>query len=146
MYSLVRVQQKLFEKLQYVLVQNFGTEENAPTAGNTAEWYGLNQYFLYTINPKLNANLRAEWLRDDDGVRVAGPGNIPGVYAWSGRGFAGNFYEVTAGLNCATANITVRPECRYDWYDGLAGPTGLPFDGGHADDQFTMAVDAIISY
>ncbi len=85
-YSLV-IQQQLFERLQYVLVQNLGTEQNAPTTGNTAEWYGLNQYFLYTINPCWNANLRAEWLRDDDGVRVAGPGNIPGVYAWSGHGF-----------------------------------------------------------
>ncbi|MBM4089287.1 MAG: porin [Planctomycetes bacterium] len=145
-YSLV-LQQKIRERLQYVLVHNLGTEKNAPTAGNTAEWYGLNQYFLYTINPKWNANLRAEWLRDDDGVRVAGPGNIPGVHAWSGRGFAGNFYEITAGLSWRPmANIIVRPECRYDWYDGLPGPTGLPFGGGNADDQFTAGVDAIITF
>ena len=112
-----------------------------------AEWYGLNQYFLYAINPCWNANLRAEWMRDDDGVRIAGPGNIPGVYAWSGRGFAGNFYDVTAGLNWhPNGNLIVRPELRYDWYDGLAGPTGLPFDGGNADDQLTAAVDAIITF
>jgi hypothetical protein len=145
-YSLV-VQQKLFERLQYVLVQNLGTEENAPTTGAVAEWYGLNQYFLYAINPRWSANLRVEWLRDDDGVRVAGPGNIPGVYAWAGHGFAGNFYEVTAGLSWRpTGNLLVRPELRYDWYDGLAGPTGLPFDGGNADDQLTAAVDAIITF
>ena len=145
-YSLV-IQQRLFERLQYVAVQNLGTEQNAPTTGNTAEWYGLNQYFLYAINPCWNANLRVEWLRDDDGVRVAGPGNIPGVYAWSGHGFAGNFYDVTAGLSWRpNGNLVIRPECRWDWYDGLAGPIGLPFDGGHADKQFTMGIDAIITY
>ena len=123
-YSLV-IQQQITEKLQYVAVQNLGTEQNAPAAGNTAEWYGLNQYFLYTINPCWNANLRAEWLRDDDGVRVAGPGNIPGVYAWAGRGYAGNFCDVTAGLNWRpNGNWMVRPECRWDWYDGAAGPFG----------------------
>ena len=141
------IQQKLFERLQYVLVQNLGTEQNAPTTGNTAEWYGVNQYFLYAINPCLNANLRVEWMRDDDGVRIAGPGNIPGVYAWSGRGFAGNFYDVTAGLNWhPNGNLVVRPELRWDWYDGLAGPTGLPFDGGNADDQLTAGIDAIITF
>jgi len=141
------LQQKLFERLQYVLVQNLGTEQNAPTTGSVAEWYGLNQYFLYTINPRWNANLRVEWMRDDDGVRIAGPGNIPGVYAWSGRGFAGHFYNVTAGLSWRPhPNLLVRPELRWDWYDGLAGPTGLPFDGGNEDEQLTAAVDAIITY
>ncbi len=145
-YSLV-VQQKLGEKLQYVAVHNLGTEQNAPTPGNTAEWYGLNQYFLYTINPSWNANLRVEWMRDDDGVRIAGPGNIPGVFAWSGRGFAGNFYGITGGLSWRpNGNLVVRPECRWDWYDGAAGPTGLPFDGGLKDHQFTFGLDAIITF
>lgn len=145
-YSLV-IQQQLTERLRYVAVQNLGTEENAPTPDNTAEWYGLNQYLLYTINPCWSANLRAEWLRDDDGVRVAGPGNIPGIYAWSGRGYAGNFYEVTAGLNWRpNGNWIVRPECRYDWYSGPAGPVGLPFDGGDASDQFTFGMDAILTF
>jgi hypothetical protein len=145
-YSLV-IQQQLTERLRYVAVQNLGTEENAPTPGNTAEWYGLNQYLLYTINPCWNANLRAEWLRDDDGVRIAGPGNIPGIYAWSGRGYAGNFYEVTAGLNWRpNGNWIVRPECRYDWYSGPAGPVGMPFDGGDESDQLTFGVDAILLF
>ncbi|MHB0956634.1 MAG: outer membrane beta-barrel protein [Pirellulaceae bacterium] len=145
-YSLV-LQQEITERLKYVAVQNLGTERNAPQMGNTAEWYGLNQYFLYTINPCWNANLRVEWLRDDDGVRVAGPGNIPGVHAWSGRGFAGNFYEITAGLSWRPhRNWVIRPECRWDWYDGLAGPVGLPFDGGDRAQQFTGAVDAIFTF
>ena len=38
-----------FEKLQYVAVHNLGTEKNAPGLGTTAEWYGINQYFLYAL-------------------------------------------------------------------------------------------------
>ncbi len=141
-------QLKLTDSFKYVLVQNLGRENNATPAGQNAEWYGLNQYFLSTFNPRWTGVLRCEWFRDDDGVRIAGPGNIPGVRAWSGRGFAGNFYEMTAGLNWHPhPNVVVRPELRWDWYSGLAGPNGmLPFDDGTKDDQLLMAVDMIITF
>ena len=36
--------------------------------------------------------------------------------------FPGSFYETSLGLNYKpNANLTIRPELRYDWYDGLAG-------------------------
>ena len=145
-YSLV-TQLQLLEQVRYVLVHNLGFENNALPTGQDAEWYGLNHYVLYTINPRWTAVLRAEWLRDDDGVRVAGPGNIPGVRAFDGYGFAGNFYEVTCGVNWRPhKNLVVRPEIRWDWYDGPAGPRGLPFDDGTSDDQFLFAVDAVLTY
>lgn len=146
-YSLV-YQQQMTERLRYVLVHNLGTENNGTPTGSTAEWYGLNNYFLYKVNPSLSANLRFEWLRDDDGARIAGPGNIPGVTAWNGRGFAGDFCELTAGLNWRPhPNVVVRPEARWDWYIGSTGPGGiLPFDAGTSDDQFTFAADVIITY
>ncbi len=138
---------KVTPKLQYILVQNYGYENNALPNGEDGEWYGACQYFLYTINRCWQAGLRTEWLRDDDGVRVAGPGNIPGVRAYSGRGFAGNFYEISAGLNWRPhANFLLRPEVRWDWYDGEAGPTGLPFDSGTSDNQLLFAMDLIITY
>lgn len=109
----------------------------------TAEWYGVNQYLFYTINDCWKAGARVEWFRDDDGVRVGGvrPGQtIPT------SGFAGNFYNLTAGLNWTPhANITVRPEVRYDWYDGLAAPGGIePYDDGTRTDQFLYGVDLIV--
>lgn len=146
-YSLV-YQQQLTERLRYVLVHNLGLENNgAPPAGAAdAEWYGLNNYFLYKINPCLGVNVRFEWFRDDDGARVGGAGNI-GLPAWAGRGFAGDFFNVTAGINWRPhTNVIVRPEVRWDWFDGPAGPTGLPFDAGASDDQFTLATDVIITY
>jgi hypothetical protein len=149
-HSLV-LKHKVTERLEYVLVQNTGFENELSIQGSPpqdAEWYGLNQYLLYKINDCWAANLRVEWMRDDDGLRIAGPGIIPGVQAYDGFGFAGNFYNVTAGLNWRPhPNWVIRPEARWDWYDGLRNPLNeLPFDGGESDDQFTAAVDAIFTF
>ncbi len=151
-YSLV-LQQKLTERLRYVLVHNLGYETGFPVGPEQeidAEWYGLNQYLLYQINPCLAANLRAEWMRDDDGVRIAGPGNIDGISAWNGAGYAGNFYNLTAGLNWRPhANLLFRPEIRYDWYDGEDSPfpgKTRPFGNFNRDDQLTLGVDMVITY
>ena len=58
-------------------------------------------------------------------------------------GFAGDFYGATAGLKWTPCpNLTVRPEIRWDWYDGV----GMPFDDGTKDDQFTAGVDAILVF
>ncbi len=145
-YSLV-AQVQVTERFKYVLIHNLGYENNATADHQDGEWYGINQYFSYTINPCWTACVRVEWMRDDDGVRIAGPGIIPGVRAFSGHGFAGDFYNLTCGLNWRpNGNWLIRPELRWDWYNGQAGPTGLPFDGGNGDEQFTAAVDAIFSF
>ncbi len=151
-YSTV-LQHKLTDNFKYVAVHNLGLQNNGSPApaGADAEWYGLNQYFLYTINPCLSANLRYEIMRDDDGAIIAGPGNI-GMPAWAGRGFAGNFYALTGGVTWRPhANVFFRPELRYDWYNGERGFIGAaanqrPFDAGTANNQFTAAVDMVITY
>ena len=146
-YSFV-LKHQLSDPFQYVLVHNLGFEDNGGIGGEDAEWYGVNQYFLYQINPCWAAKLRFEWLRDDDGSIVHGPPAAAGIRAWPGGGFAGDFYELTAGLTWKPhANVMVRPEARWDWYDGLPGAGfGQPFDDGAADNQFTFAVDAIITF
>ena len=148
-YSLV-FQHQVSCRLKYVLVQNLGIEKGVLANGDDAECYGVNQYFLYKINPCWSANLRLEWLCDDDGVRIAGPGNIPGVRAWDGAGYAGDFYELTLGLTWrATPNLMFRPELRWDWYDGLPSAKpgrALPFNDGESDDQFLFAVDAVLTF
>jgi hypothetical protein len=144
-YSLV-FQQQLTERLKYVAVHNLGIEQNGVPGGQDAEWYGINQYLRYTINPCLEANLRAEVLRDDDGAVVAGPGNDPTIYAWAGRGFIGNFVGITGGLNWRpSGNWIIRPEVRWDRFHGR-GLFGLPFDGGNRREQVTGAIDAILTY
>ncbi len=151
-YSFV-VEEKLGPRSQYILVHDLGVENNALAGGAAADWYGLNQYYIYTLSSQWAACVRAEWFRDQDGVCVTGPGNIPGVRAWAGHGFEGNFYEVTAGLNWRPhANVTFRPEVRYDCYDGGAGSygqsnqTGLPFNDGRNSTQFLTAADLILVF
>jgi hypothetical protein len=73
-------------------------------------------------------------------------------------GFAGNFWEVTLGLNwLPTPNWVVRPEVRYDWYTPDDYGTGaLPFGPltttpgglvtGDAFDQWYMGCDAIFQF
>ena len=100
-YSLV-IQQQISEKLHYVAVQNLGTEQNAPAARRHRRMVRPQPVLSLYDQSLLESQPAREWLRDDDGVRVAGPGNIPGIYAWNGRGYAGNFYEVTARSELAT--------------------------------------------
>ena len=58
--------------------------------------------------------------------------------------------HVTFGVNYKPhANVLIRPEVRYDWYDGAAsGINGrpLPFDTGTSDDQFMFATDVIVTF
>ena len=151
-HSLV-LRHRFSPRLQYILVHNLGWENDAvfwaQEGPRDAEWYGINQYFIYTISPKLSAATRIEWLRDDDGVRIAGVGNVVPGKGWPALpGFAGNFYELTLGLNWRPhTNLLVRPEVRWDWYDGTRNLAGeLPFDDGSSDHQFTFATDMIVTF
>jgi hypothetical protein len=142
MYSFVMSYQ-LSDSWQYVFQQDTGYQKDGSifTDGATsAEWYGVNQYLFYTLNDCWKFGGRFEWFRDDDGVRVAAvrPGNP------TPNGFAGNFYEVTMGANWTPhANWVVRPEVRFDWYDGET-LTGLqPYNDGDDDSQITAAFDVI---
>jgi hypothetical protein len=132
------------DEWQYVFQHDYGwqLEGSGFTPGQTAEWYGINQYLFYTINDCWKAGTRFEWFRDDDGARVTGLRNQNN--AIFGSNFAGNFYEVSAGLNWTpSANLTVRPELRYDWFDGVS-TTGLrPYRGGTGDDQLLAGFDVI---
>ena len=61
----------LTDNLLYVVQPNSGTEQGAdPRTHGYGKWYGLDQYLIYTINPKLSVGSRVEWFRDEDGDRV----------------------------------------------------------------------------
>jgi len=144
------IQRQLTEKLRYVLQQNLGHENNGdPRSNQDAEWYGINQYLIYRIDDAWSAGVRIEWLRDQKGL-FYGPGNLPdNSRAWAGGpGFAGDWFEMSWGLNWRPCpNMVVRPELRYDSYSGTRDVKGnLPFDDGNKAHQFTVAADMIITY
>ncbi|MEX0713964.1 MAG: porin [Pirellulales bacterium] len=145
--------------LTYVFQSDIGHQEGAAgftPGGADAEWYGINQYLLYDINDRWSAGARGEWFRDDDGFRVAGFGSPGGDFfgrGWGGSGFAGNFYEISLGLNWKfRPRVLIRNEVRWDWYDGLPGVSNvpgngtLPYDNGSDDDQFLLGTNVVLSY
>lgn len=117
--------------------------DGSPT--KTASWHGLVQYLYYDVSDKLAVGVRGEWFRDDDGTRVAGPrearDNPPARLA------AANYYGLSLGANVKpNANLTIRPEVRWDWQvrDSAAAP--LAYDSGNRSNQFLVGVDLILRF
>jgi hypothetical protein len=147
---------KFNDKWEYVLQHDLGTINNTSPRGlfgagviGDEEWYGINQYLFYTINKKMKAGVRVEWMRDDDGGKLLGVGNLVNRGWPGGPGYAGNFWEVTAGLNWSPhPNVRLRPEVRWDWYDGPPNVLNgtFPLDDFAGKDQFTAAFDVLITF
>lgn len=118
--------------------------------GSDASWYGTEQMFTYKLNDKWSAGLRYEWVRDNDGSRVAGIGNLLMTdRGWDGKpGCAGAYNDLSLGLNWRPhPNCVLRPEVRWDWYDGAPNALGqLPY-GNHTErEQFLVDMDCIVTF
>jgi putative OmpL-like beta-barrel porin-2 len=117
---------------------HYGVEQNAsvnPVTGGrkSADWYALAANLFYTLDEKWRPGMRAEWFRDDEGVRT-------GVL--KRPGFAASFYDLTLGVTYKPhASLRIRPEIRYDWT-----PDARPFDDQTRKSQLTAAVDAIWTF
>jgi hypothetical protein len=141
------------DRLSWVLVHDGGWQDSGADGGaNTAEWYTLTNYFFYKVNCCWTGGFRFDYMRDDDGTRVfaVGDGFTEPVNTnrASAGGFEGDFWAVTAGLNYKPTwnpNLAVRPEIRYDWFDGRTGAV-QPYDDGTDDSQFLAAIDVIFTY
>ena len=61
----------------------------------------------------------------------------------SASSFPGNFYETSLGFNYKpNGNWNIRPELRYDWFDG----EGHPYDDNNSKRQFLFGLDAIYQF
>ncbi|MEE8452385.1 MAG: outer membrane beta-barrel protein, partial [Thermoguttaceae bacterium] len=152
MYSLVFSRQ-VSDRFSYIIQYDWGRDEQGGVPGFDGGWYGINNEMFYCVNDQWDIGFRLEWFRDADGTRVGGIGAPNG---WTlgpdidrnRIGWAGTFWEITIGANWSPyENVVVRPECRWDWYDGQAAFGGvLPYNSGRSLDQFTFATDLIISF
>lgn len=137
-YSLL-LDVNLTPQLEWVLLHEFGAQQQGAVSGDSALWYGLAQYVYYRLSPALALGSRLEWFRDDDGTRVglnrpANPNKPP---------LAGNYYAATLGLNWTPhPNLRLRPEVRWDWFDGGA----RPFDDGNRRNQFLAGLDVLLQF
>jgi hypothetical protein len=139
------------DRLNYVAQSDFGYQQNGTADGSsTALWYGLNQYLFYKVSDCMSYGVRAEWFRDQNGTRVGGflgetpDGSTRGL-AGDRFGYAGSFYEVTFGANWKySANTTIRPYVRFDWFSGTSPAADLrPFDGGNGQSQTLIGGDIV---
>jgi hypothetical protein len=143
---------QLTKKLLYASQYDIGQEVNGSyvTPGQNANWYGTEQLLVYQLNKKWSVATRYEWVRDEEGSRIAGVGYMMGSdQAWGGSpGFAGIFQDVSLGLNYRpTANCVFRPEVRWDSYNGPRNPAGeLPFGDYQRSSQFTYAMDLVLTF
>jgi hypothetical protein len=126
----------LTHRLQYVFHYWYGGQEDFLALGDSSDWYGIDQYLYYRLTSCLRIGGRFEWFRDDDGIRLglSRPSNPN-----KGR-YVGDMYSLSLGVNWTPfANLMLRPEVRWDWFEG----TGLPFNDGIDDEQFLVGMDAI---
>jgi hypothetical protein len=163
-YALV-LSYRFTERVKYVIQHDLGVDQEAGLADQfglrrDGLWYSINQYLLYEIDDCWSLGLRFEWFRDAAGTRVGG---IGAPHGWelgpnpssgtplanaADSGWAGHFYQITAGLNWKPRSwIILRPELRWDWYAGPVNGRGLlPYSTGTRSDQFTFGTDLIVRF
>lgn len=118
--------QDFFEKWHYKFQHDLGYQAIAFNA-KPAHWYGIEQDLMYDVTDKLTAGLRAEWFKDQNGLKIMMDG-VPATY-----------YSVTAGLFWKPLKwLTLRPELRYD-------VTNNPvFNDVTDSQQFTFATSFVV--
>lgn len=138
----------------YVFESTIGQSVGGPV--NHRDWTDINQYLIRKINDCWSAGVRAEWFRDNNGGVVTGFG-VPGL---DSNGlptnfhpnphvgpYVGDFYEVAAGLNYRPhPNLLIRPEVRYDWFNGTIDPASIGPYPGNRSDELSAAVDLIVTF
>ncbi len=150
MYSVV-VQQRLAERLRYVLEHVGAYETNALLPDNStasAEWFGVTNYLFFDLNPLWSFGLRYEWFADNDGARVRGLGAPRGFdFPPAGQVFPSYWNEISVGIHYKPhRNVTLRSEGRWDWADPIGTSDIFPFTDQTRRNQFLFSTDLIIQF
>ncbi|MSU77791.1 MAG: hypothetical protein EXS16_06815 [Gemmataceae bacterium] len=138
---------KLTDDFNFVFEQNIGWQQN--NGLDTDVFYNFSPYAFYKINDRLKAGLRYEYFRDPSGFtaseRVNNPNNGPIPANNLGGPYSGTFQTIAVGLNwapCGSSNLMIRPEIRYDWFQG----TGTPFNAGQSKHQVMLVLGAFYQF
>ncbi|MFK7740920.1 MAG: outer membrane beta-barrel protein [Planctomycetota bacterium] len=103
------------EKLNYVAQSDY--VDNQRFVGGEGKVLGLNQYLIYDVDDLWSVGGRVEYLDTN--------------------AFGGSLLATTVGVNVhPSANLTIRPELRYEKFSGGIG----------AQDQLLFAVDAVLTF
>ncbi|MDD5274473.1 MAG: porin [Methylovulum sp.] len=159
MYSIV-LKHNINEKTHLVLQHDHGFADNALLSGvsTDAEWYGINSHLYYDVSDTIVAGLRAEWFRDQNGLRVCSPGRVGAATDNQGVSYAaaGNFlstcapatyYQITAGVTWKPKTwLSLRPNVRYDWVEDSHGYTPFTSGSKSATDQVLFSTDFTVTF
>ena len=133
---------KFNEKATYIFEADIGNNDNVTVPGAVDnQWYALVNYLTYKLNDCWSVGGRLEWFQDPQGARVLYEANDAFF------GAHGDYFELTCGVNYKPhANLTIRPEIRYDWLNTFTDTAVLPFDNGTKDTQLSGGVDVIFTF
>lgn len=117
----------LTKKLNLVLQSDH--VDNTKYVGRGGKVSGINSYLLLDVCDKLGVGARVEYFDTD--------GQISSRYAVMGNPFTrGSVFATTIGANVqAAANLTIRPELRYERIDGFG-----------VRDQLLFGIDAVLTF
>lgn len=127
------VDYKISDKWEYVFQSDLvGVDDSVNSAGGHYDTIGVNQYLFYTINDCTKAGARVEWWKAD----------------------GQSLYEMAYGINYKPmANLTLRPEVRYNWTPNETLPAVLPVvvpanatTPSDYDDNLIFGIDAIVTF
>ncbi len=111
------------DNLQYIFQHDLLDTENR-FGNRVRERYAVNQYLIYTINDCWALGGRFEWWNRENGNSDS------------------DVYDLTLGINYKPhANVTIRPEVRWDWDDDRIA--GLE---DNDDEQTTIGANTIITF
>jgi len=141
---------KLTDELEFVLEGNVGWQRNRGL--ETDVFYNVVPYLFYKLSDSLKAGIRYEFFHDPTGFaaaeRVGNPNFGPIAANTISGPYSGNFQTVATGLNWApggSKNLMIRPEVRYDWFNGTAVGGG-PFNAGTKNHQWLFVLGAYYQF
>lgn len=143
-YSLVGSHQ-LTRRLQLVFQHDLGVHDDAAfdriqATRDDALWYSFSQYAFYNLTNTVAVGIRAEYFKDKYNSRVLA---FPSQTDVTGD----DYFDVTLGLNWKpTACVTIRPEARWDWSGVDPFGLGGMYHDNQKKDQFTAAIDCVITF
>ncbi len=147
---------QLTDEVNWVAQSDFGWQADAVSVAsgraNDAEWFGINQYLTWQLDPEWSVGMNLEWFRDNDGFRVVGAEpsfGSPRATSFGRGPFQGDFYRAILGGQWSPhPNLVVRPALVFDVFAGRAtgAAQGLPFDDGTARTQLLAIVDVLVFF
>lgn len=112
------------KNLTFILNTDYATEKNS--GAKDSKWYGLSGIAKYEFNDHYSLSLRAEYFKDENGVRTGTPQTLKEI-------------TITPEIKLAQS-ILLRPEYRHDWSDKEI------FNSGSKKTQDTIALGMMYTW